>query len=123
MKRDRIIYWVLTTIVALGFAMSSFMYLGRSAELLQGFKQLGYPEYFVTILGLAKLLGAIALLNPWWDKIKEWAYAGFVFTLLGATWTHIATHSPFTAPLIFLVLTVASYIFYRRVQPRLIRAS
>lgn len=116
MKRDRIIYWASTGLVALLFAFSSFMYLSKNAELMQSFRQIGYPAYFVTLLGVAKLAGAIALLNPWSDKLKEWAYAGFVFTLIGATWTHIATHTPFMAPLVILVLTGVSYLFYQRVK-------
>jgi hypothetical protein len=116
MKRDKIIYWILTGIVALGFVMSSFMYLGKNPELMEGFNKMGFPVYFVTILGIAKLLGAIALVNPWWNKLKEWAYAGFTFTLIGAAWTHIATGTPFMAPLVFLLLVGGSYFFYGRLQ-------
>lgn len=118
MKRDKIIYWVFTALVALGFAMSSFMYLSRNPELMEGFKKLGYPLYFVMLLGLAKLLGAIALVNPWWNKLREWAYAGFTFTLIGATWTHISTHTPFVMPLVFLALLAVSYWFNRRLSLR-----
>ena len=118
MKRDKIIYWILTGIVALGFAMSSFMYLSKNPELMANFNQLGFPVYFVTILGIAKLLGAIALINPWWNKLKEWAYAGFTFTLIGAAWTHIATGTSFMAPLIFLLLVGGSYLFYLRTTDR-----
>lgn len=118
MKRDKIIYWILTGIVTLGFAMSSFMYLSKNPELMEGFNKMGFPVYFVTILGIAKLLGAIALVNPWWDKLKEWAYAGFTFTLIGAAWTHIATGTPFIMPLIFLLLVGLSYLFYQRTTDR-----
>lgn len=116
MKRDKIIYWILTGIVTLGFAMSSFMYLSKNPELMEGFNKMGFPVYFVTILGIAKLLGAIALVNPWWDKLKEWAYAGFTFTLIGAAWTHIATGTPFVAPLMFLALLGVSYVFFNRLK-------
>lgn len=114
-KTSRIAYWSLTLLAALGFFMSSFMYLGRDPELMQSFSKAGYPVYFVTLLGLAKLLGAIALVNPWFPKLKEWAYAGFTFTLVGAVWTHIATSTPFVAPLVFLVLIATSYFFYQKV--------
>lgn len=115
MKKNKIIYWSLTGLVSLGFLMSSFMYLGKSAELMENFAKIGFPVYFVSILGLAKLLGAIALVNPWFPKLKEWAYAGFTFVLLGAVWTHLATSTPFAAPLVFLVLLGASYFFYQRI--------
>jgi len=115
MKTNKIIYWSLTGLVAAGFLMSSFMYLGKSPELMANFQKAGYPVYFVTILGLAKLLGALALVNPWFPKLKEWAYAGFTFTLIGAIWTHVATSTSFVAPLIFLILLGASYFFLQKI--------
>jgi hypothetical protein len=118
MKRDKIIYWITTGLLSLSFLMSSFMYLSKNPELMTGFNQMGFPVFFVSILGVAKLLGALALVNPWWNKLKEWAYAGFTFTLAGAVWTHVATHTPFVAPLVFLVLLVISYYFNRRVQAK-----
>jgi hypothetical protein len=116
MKRDKILYWIFTGLTSLGFLMSSMMYLTHNPELMKGFGSLGYPVYFVTILGVAKLTGAFALLNPWLPKLREWAYAGFTFTLIGAAWTHIATGTPFTAPLIFLALLGVSYFFHQRVS-------
>lgn len=116
MKKNKIIYWSLTGLVAAGFLMSSFMYLGKNPELLNGFKMMGFPEFFIPILGWAKLLGALAVVNPWFPKLKEWAYAGFTFTLIGAVWTHMATGTPFIAPLVFLVLVGASYFFFTKVS-------
>jgi hypothetical protein len=116
MKRDKILYWIFTGLTSLGFLMSSMMYLTHNPELMKGFNSLGYPVYFVTILGVAKLTGALALLNPWLPKLREWAYAGFTFTLIGAAWTHIATHTRPTAPIVFLVLMGVSYFFYQRVS-------
>ncbi len=116
MKRDKIIYWIFTGLISFGFLMSAFMYLSKNPELMAGFTTLGIPAYFVGILGTAKLLGALAIVNPWSAKIKEWAYAGYTFTLIGAVWTHIATGTPFMAPLVFLVLTGISYFFYGRVK-------
>jgi hypothetical protein len=116
MKTNKIIYWSLTGLVSLGFFMSSFMYLGKNPELMNAFKQSGFPAFFVTILGLAKFLGALALVNPWFPKLKEWAYAGFTFVLIGAIWTHVATQTPFVAPLLFLVLLGGSYFFFNRLN-------
>jgi hypothetical protein len=116
MKKDKIIYWSFTGLVSLGFLMASFMYLSKNPELMNGFKQMGFPEFFVTILGTAKLLGALAIINPWFSKLKEWAYAGFTFVLLGAVWIHVATGTPFVAPLVNLALVAVSYIYYLRVN-------
>lgn len=116
MKRDKIIYWGATGMVAAAMAASGGMYLTGNPEVLQGFEQLGYPGYFVLLLGVAKLLGAAALLVPVPEKIREWAYAGIAFTLIGATWTHIATQTPFIAPLLILGVLGLSYWFRNRVS-------
>jgi hypothetical protein len=116
MKNNKILYWSFTGLVSLAFLFSSFMYLGKSPELMENFHKAGFPDFFVTILGLAKLLGALALVNPWFPKLKEWAYAGFVFVLIGAVWTHVATSTPFVAPLVFLVLVFTSYFLFRKIN-------
>ena len=114
MKRNKILYWTTTSLVSAGFLLSSMMYLTRNPELMATFSKAGYPVYFVMLLGVAKLFGSLALINPWWDKLKEWAYAGFTFTLTGAIWTHISTGTSVVAPLIFLVLILTSYYFRRK---------
>lgn len=122
MKRTKILYWTTTGLLSLAFLMSSFMYLSKNPELMNGFSQMGLPAYFVTILGIAKLAGAVAIINPWVDKLREWAYAGFSFTLIGATCVHIATHTSFVAPLVFLVVLGISYYAHLKIKapkPRL----
>jgi uncharacterized membrane protein YphA (DoxX/SURF4 family) len=116
MKRDKIIYWISTGLIAAGFLMSSVMYFSRNPELMENFKKLGFPIYFLYILGTAKFLGALAIVNPWFPKLKEWAYAGFAFVLIGAVWVHIATATPFAGALIFLALTGISYVFNERAK-------
>ncbi len=114
MKRDKIIYWIATGLVAAGMAMSAYMYLSKNPELVSGFQSIGFPVVFISILGVAKLLGAIALVAPVGSRLKEWAYAGFLFTFLGATWVHIATGTAFMGPLLFLAVLAVSYIFWNR---------
>ena len=116
MKRDKIIYWITTGLVAAGMLLSAVMYLSRNTELMESFKSLGIPLYFVALLGVAKGLGAVVLIAPLSDKLKEWAYAGFAFVFIGAAWTHLATGTPWIAPLLFLALLAASYFFRLRLQ-------
>ena len=116
MKRDKIIYWIATGLVSAGMLLSAVMYLSRNPELMGNFKSLGIPIYLVTLLGVAKLTGAIALLAPVGKGLKEWAYAGFTFTFCGALWTHLATGTPWVAPLIFIAVLAVSYFFWKRVQ-------
>lgn len=116
MKRDKVIYWIATGLLSAGMLMSAFMYLTKNPELMKSFHSAGYPDYFVLILGSAKLLGAIVLLAPVWSKLKEWAYAGFAFTFIGAMWTHIATSTPWIAPFIALLILSVSYWFRGRAR-------
>lgn len=116
MKRDNIIYWAATGLLAAGMTFSAFMYLTKSPDLVSAFEQLGYPAYFMSILGFAKLVGAIVLVAPVGERFKEWTYAGFLFTFGGAIWTHLATATPWVAPAIFLGLLTVSYVFYTRLK-------
>ena len=87
------------------------MYLTHNATVVAGYKSLGYPSFMINILGTAKLLGALALLQPFLPKLREWAYAGFTFVLIGAIWTHIVTSTSPVAAVSFSVLLAVSYYF------------
>ncbi len=115
MKRNKIIYWVVTGLVAAGMGMSGIMYFATT-DIAASFAQIGLPLYIVTLLGAAKLIGAVALLAPVPANVKEWTYAGFGFTFIGATWAHISTQTPWFAPVVFLGLLIASYFFYKKVS-------
>lgn len=116
MKTNKIIYWITTIAVAGGMTMSGVMYLTGNEQIQKGFQVLGYPGYVVSMLGIAKLLAAAALIIPGFPKIKEWAYAGLTFCFIGAFWSHAATQTPFMAPLMFLALLLVSYFFHYRVR-------
>jgi uncharacterized membrane protein YphA (DoxX/SURF4 family) len=75
---------------------------------------LGYPIYFLTILGVSKLLGVIAVLVPRLPLLKEWAYAGFFFMMAGAIYSHIAVGDPLNElfpSTLLLALTIISWYF------------
>ncbi len=116
MKRDKVIYWIATGLVSAAMIMSGSMYLMNSPEIVKGFETIGYPPHFMLMLGIAKLAGAVILLAPVSSRIKEWTYAGFAFTFIGATWAHISTQTPFVAPLLFLVVLGVSYWFRLRLS-------
>ncbi|TDO29111.1 DoxX family protein [Sediminibacterium goheungense] len=90
MKKTKLIYWI-TTILFSGFmifsAIPNIMLNAESKQFLTGY--LGYPEYFIPFIGVAKLLGSLAILVPSFKKIKEWAYAGLAFDLIGAMYSVI----------------------------------
>lgn len=116
MKTNKIIFWTTTGLIAAGFAMSASMYFSQNPKVMEGFKFLGFPMYFVYLLGTAKILAAIGLLQPFSPRLREWAYAGVTFVLLGATISHAATATPFISPLVFLAILGISWVFNNRVR-------
>ncbi len=112
MKIKPAVYWSTTTLTAVGMTLSAALYLTRNRKMMAQFKALGYPEYFPGILGVFKLLGVAALLSPGRGLLKEWAYAGFSFTFLGAAASHLAKRqtSDTVSPLAALAVLAASYL-------------
>lgn len=113
-KRDKIIYWIATIWLAFGMVSSGIMQLMKTEAEINLFTHLGYPVYFLTLLGIWKMLGVVALLIPKYPLVKEWAYAGFFFAMSGAAFSHIAVGDSVKdiAPsIVLLVLTVVSWYF------------
>ena|SRR6218665_105284 len=113
-KRNRIIYWIATIWLSLGMASTGIVQLIKMKEEADMMEHLGYPLYFLTILGIWKLLGVIAVLVPKFPLLKEWAYAGFFFSMSGAVFSHIAAGDggkEFFGPILLIVLTVLSWYF------------
>lgn len=113
-KRNNIIYWLTTLWLALGMLSTGIVQLIKMEGEVANFTQLGYPLYLLTILGIWKVLGVIATLIPKYPLLKEWAYAGFFFTMSGAIISHLANgDAPDTlfGPTLLLILTVLSWFF------------
>src|SRR5215467_1568561 len=108
----QIIYWVSTILIAGMSVMAAVVYLSGSPQAVQGFAHVGYPQQLRIILGIAKPLGAIALLVPGFGKLKEWAYAGFTFAWISAFVAHYLAKDGAVAfaPLVLLLLLVISYV-------------
>jgi len=105
-------YWVATVALALGFLVTGLMDLAGTRQMAQHVTALGYPAYLQQFLAVAKLLGAAAILSPRVPRLKEWAYAGITFDLLGASFSHLAHRDPageLVLPLALLLLTAVSY--------------
>jgi uncharacterized membrane protein YphA (DoxX/SURF4 family) len=86
-------YWVATLLVAAELAVGGVSNVGRIPAVRGVVEELGYPSYFLVILGVWKLLGAVALLAPRFPLLKEWAYAGVMFTDTGAIASHLVVGS------------------------------
>ncbi len=89
-KRNKIIYWVATVLLAFGMLVSGLQQIFHTKEMTGMVAHLGYPPYFMNILGIWKILGVIAILIPRFKLVKEWAYAGFFFAMTGALVSHLA---------------------------------
>ena len=118
MKKVNILYWVFTGLFAAMMIMSAIPDIFSNPIAVKGMHgDLGYPLYFIPFIGVAKALGVVAILLPGYPRIKEWAYAGLTFDLLGATYSIISAGQP-VASYAFMVipLTIAalSYTFYHK---------
>lgn len=116
-KRNAILFWIFTGLFSAFMLMSTIPNIMSSPEWIEVFKQLGYPLYMLPFIGVAKLLGIVALLVPGFPRIKEWAYAGLFFDLIGAVYSGFATGGFNPLMLTMLVpfaLGGLSYVFYHK---------
>ena len=124
-KRDKIIYWVATLWLSLGMVSTGIVQLIKMKEEADMFARLGYPAYLLTLLGVCKLLGVVAVLIPKFALLKEWAYAGFFFAMSGAVVSHMAVGDDakeFFGPTLLIVLTIVSW-YYRPANKKTIAAN
>lgn len=123
-KRNKIIYWVTTIWLALGMLSTAIVQLIKMDEEVKNFTNLGYPLYLMTLLGVWKILGVIAILIPKFPLLKEWGYAGFFFTMSGAVFSHIINGDDaitLFGPALLLILIVLSW-YYRPSDRKIISA-
>jgi uncharacterized membrane protein YphA (DoxX/SURF4 family) len=108
----RITYWTATVLVAFELGPGGLGAIARPTPLVEGMRHLGYPVYFCVILGVWKVLGAVALLWPRYPRLKEWAYAGAIFNLTGAIASHLAVRdsaSQLISPVLFTLFALVSW--------------
>ena len=117
MKKTKITYWIVTGIFAAFMLFSAIPDILLVPDAVMMITGLGYPKYIIPFLGVAKLLGVIAILIPGFPRIKEWAYAGLFFDLIGATYSAIAKEG-FQLPMLFMILPIGflflSYFLWHR---------
>jgi hypothetical protein len=119
--KKRYAYWICTVLLALWLAPSGVLDIMRVPGVIRILQHLGYPAYVGLILGVGKVLGIAAILYPRTRVLREWAYTGITFDLLGAFISHSAVHDPIgvrLVPLVVLGLAAGSY-FMRPEQVKL----
>ena len=117
MKRTNIFYWIITSLFAAFMLFSAIPDILVMDVAVQGMNGgLGYPVYFIPFIGVAKLLGVIAILVPGFPRIKEWAYAGLFFDLIGASYSLVAIGGAGQVGFMVLpvALGIASYVLYHK---------
>jgi DoxX-like family len=119
MKRTKVLYWIVTGLMAAFMVMASIPDVLQLPEVVAAFTHLGYPAYLVPFIGTAKILAIIAILFLDFPRLKEWAYAGLVFDLIGAFYSHMSVGDPFSVwifAIIGLLLVSGSYFLHRKKQ-------
>jgi uncharacterized membrane protein YphA (DoxX/SURF4 family) len=111
-KIRNIAYWLTTILGPASFVIGGVLNITQNEQVATAMHHLGYPLYFASLLGVWKLLGAIAIVAPRFPRLKEWAYAGFFFDLTAAAVSHASvgdSTADIAAPLVFLALVAASW--------------
>jgi uncharacterized membrane protein YphA (DoxX/SURF4 family) len=111
-RRTLVAYWITTALVSSELALGGAWDILRVPQVRGLIERLGYPPYFLVILGSWKLLGAVALVIPGFPRLKEWAYAGAIFNLTGAVASLFASRIGVNAtayPIVMIGITVASW--------------
>ncbi|HTD39977.1 MAG TPA: DoxX family protein [Mucilaginibacter sp.] len=118
-KTIKITYWVLNILFCLFHVMDAGGGLAKAKAGVDAMNAMGYPIYLMGFLAVLKLLGVVALLQNKYKTIKEWAFAGFSFTLIGAAASHACVHDQtafIIIPLVFLALLFVLYYFWRKLE-------
>jgi len=118
-KTTNTLYWTFTILFALLMIFSAVGGIQPSQQAIQLIhNDLGYPIYFIQFISIAKLIGAVAILIPNFNRIREWAYAGLFFDLSAAIYSGIASSGKFDplmiAMLIWIIPGILSYVFWHK---------
>jgi hypothetical protein len=122
MKSTKIIYWVTTFIIFITQGLLTAL-MFNNTDSIEGFKKLGYPEYFRVMLTIFKILGALVLVVPYFKgRYKEWAYAGFGIDFIAAAvsiWATTGFGPNVLFAVAFMGILIASYISHNKLQTKL----
>ncbi|MBS3136681.1 DoxX family protein [Candidatus Woesearchaeota archaeon] len=120
-KALKITFWIITILFCLANFLSGIAELFPNQQAIDAMAHLGYPAYLLTILGVAKVAGSIAILQTKFRTIKEWAYAGFVIDYIGASLSIYFSGDGLlmaSFPMIFLVVLFVSYSLWKKTESK-----
>jgi hypothetical protein len=116
MKKINIAYWIVTGLYAAFMILTSIQYVLMTPDTVSFFQQISYPTFLIPFLGVAKIAACIIILLPYFNRLKEWAYAGLTFDLIGAFYSIIAVYGfkpDSLFMLVFIAFNFASYYLWR----------
>lgn len=120
MKKTKTLYWIFTVLFSVSMLVTAIPNVLLNADTVKFMKDhLGYPNYFTVFIGVAKILGSVAILLPKPSRLKEWAYAGLAFDLAGAMYSVYSVDGLQPQSMILLVwvlLFALSYTFYNKLE-------
>jgi hypothetical protein len=117
MKRINILYWVFTALLIPVFGIGSVIALTGSPAQVAVLTSLGYPAYLLLFLSITKILALIVIFVPGFSRLKEWAYAGLTFDVMGAIYSLLALDNSLgniIIPIFALGFVIASYYLYHK---------
>lgn len=120
-QRIRLTYGVTTALFLLLQAWATWQYFAEAPRMADAISALGYPTYVMKILGVAKVLGILAIMTGVSTTLKEWAYAGFTFDVCGAIASHVSAGDPLLVALVpaaFLIIQLTSYLCWKHLRQR-----
>ena len=109
MKKLSIFYWITTGLVLFFLLPGAVMNIMKTPDWVAVFSQLGYPAYLLPFLGVAKLSGCVVIVLPYFNRLKEWAYAGIVFDLAGAIYSALMVNG--FEPALLLMFVAVGVVF------------
>jgi DoxX-like family len=115
MKNTKTLYWVFTGLFSALMVFTSIPDIMMVEDAVKFMNMLGYPNYFIPFIGVAKILGVIAILVPGYPRLTEWAFAGLAFDLIGAVYSQVASAGILPDQLFMILpfaLLILSYRFY-----------
>jgi len=117
----RLVYWLVTPLFLLLQGWAAMQYLVEAPRMTATITDLGYPIYFMKMLGVAKVLGIVAIASGLSPRLKEWAYAGFTFDVAAAIVSHLSVGDSVLialVPAVFLALQLISYVTWTQLRQR-----
>jgi hypothetical protein len=125
-KTIKIIYWVALGLFCLFHIPDALAGLSMAKQGVDAMHSMGYPAYLMPFLAVLKLLGVAALLQNKFTRLKEWAFAGFSFSLIGASVSHFCTdRNPLfiVLPLVLLAILFVAYACWRKLSQSQVRTA